>query len=364
VRALLLSTSSRPGGAERAFAGLVRELPATGIEPLPVLLEDGPLGEWLREDGIEPVVLPTHRFRRVDRLAATIRSLQRLARGADAVVSSMSKAHVAAGAAARLAHVPSVWWQHGIPERTPIERTAALVGASAVVCVSDDAVAAQRRLTPKTRIVKIHPGIPLAAVRAQRGTGGALRSEHGWDGAIVVGIVARLERWKGQEIFLRAAARLAADPRLRFVVVGGPILGWEGDYPDELEQLAHELAIDDRTVFTGHRDDPLRWLDALDVVVNASFGEPFGLSVVEAMALGKPVVATAAGGPAETIVDGVSGVLVPVGDDAALAAALRMLIDDPELAAKLGAQAAERAEAFDERRTAEAFADLLRKVTA
>jgi glycosyltransferase involved in cell wall biosynthesis len=57
-------------------------------------------------------------------------------------------------------------------------------------------------------------------------------------------------------------------------------------------------------------------------------------------------------------------VLVPVGDDAALAAALRMLIDDPELAAKLGAQAAERAEAFDERRTAEAFADLLRKVTA
>ncbi len=367
MRALLVSPSAVPGGAERAFAGLVRYLPEHGIDAVPVLLQDGPLAGVLAELGNPAMLLPEHRFRRVDRTAATVVALARTARaaGADVILSNMSKGHVAGGLAARLARVPAVWWQHGIPERSRIERAAAAVGAAAIACVGDDALAAQRRLAPRTRLEKISPGIPVDSVRATAGQGAAVRASLGWEDAVVVGILGRLEQWKGQETFLRAAAVLArTDPRLRFAVVGGAVLGWEGDYPESLERLAAELGIADRTVFAGHQDDPWAWLDAFDVAVHASSAEPFGLTIVEAMALGKPVVAMAGGGPLETIEDGVTGLLVPAGDDAAMAAAVGRLVGSPELAASIGATAAARAGRFDERLTATAFADLLREVVA
>lgn len=361
MRALLLSPSSRPGGAERAFLGLVRSLAAQGTAVHAVLLEDGPLAEWLAAAGHPPAILPTHRFRRVDRSVATALSLRRLLMEsqADVLVSSMSKAHVVGGIAARLARVPAVWWQHEIPERSHIERAAAAVPAAAVVCGSDASVAAQRRLTPHRTVVKIAPGLPVDGIRARRGSGREVRDRLGWTDAFVVGIVARLQQWKGQDVFLRAAARLAVDdPRYRFAVVGGALLGWEGSYPQDLERLATELGIAERTVFAGHQADAVAWTDALDVAVNASRGEPFGLSVVEAMALGKPVVATNEGGPAEIIADGVTGLLFPGGDHDALARAVSRLASDPSLAVALGAAATARAADFDEARTAAAFATL------
>lgn len=367
MRALLISPSAVPGGAERAFAGLVRCLPSQGIDVVPVLLQDGPLAAMLAAIGNPATILPAHRFRRVDRTTATVLALARAARaaGADVIVSNMSKGHVVGGLAARLAGVPAVWWQHGIPERSRIERAAGAVRAAAIACVGDDALAAQRLLTPRARLAKIAPGIPIETVRASAGSGAAVRASLGWQDAVVVGILGRLEPWKGQETFLRAAAALApTDARLRFAVVGGAVLGWEGSYADELERLAVELGIADRTVFAGHQDDPWAWLDAFDVAVHSSTGEPFGLTVVEAMALGKPVVATAAGGPLETVEDGVTGLLVAPGDHAATAAAVGRLVASPEFAASLGDTAAASAGRFDESLTAAAFGRLLHSVVA
>jgi 2-polyprenyl-3-methyl-5-hydroxy-6-metoxy-1,4-benzoquinol methylase len=123
-----------------------------------------------------------------------------------------------------------------------------------------------------------------------------------------------------------------------------------------------ELGIADRVDFVGHQDDVYPWLDAIDVVVHASLGEPFGLVVVEAMALGKPVVATAAGGPVEIIEDGVSGILTRPGDVAALAGAVEGLLGAPTTALALGARARERAREFSDQRTAEQFVSLIRQV--
>jgi glycosyltransferase involved in cell wall biosynthesis len=126
--------------------------------------------------------------------------------------------------------------------------------------------------------------------------------------------------------------------------------------------LAAELGIADRVHFAGHQSDVHPWYDALDVVVHASFGEPFGLVLVEAMALGKPVVATAAGGPLEIIEDGISGVLIPPGDPDRLAATIDRILGDRSLAAALGRAAAERAQAFSEQGMAQRFAALLRNL--
>jgi 2-polyprenyl-3-methyl-5-hydroxy-6-metoxy-1,4-benzoquinol methylase len=127
--------------------------------------------------------------------------------------------------------------------------------------------------------------------------------------------------------------------------------------------LSTDLGIADRVHFAGHQADVYPWFDALDVVVHASHGEPFGLVLVEAMALGKPLIATAAGGPMEIIEEGISGLLVPPRDPERLAAAINHVLDDADLATALGHHAAERAKEFSEARMAERFADVLRQVT-
>jgi glycosyltransferase involved in cell wall biosynthesis len=133
-----------------------------------------------------------------------------------------------------------------------------------------------------------------------------------------------------------AAARLVeARADLRFMVVGGAILGWEGSYPNDLRRPAADLGAADRVYFAGHQADVLPWFDALDVVVHASFGEPFGLVLVEDMALGKPLVATNLRGPLEIIEGGTSGLLVPPGDPERLAEGVERILVDRMLASNL-----------------------------
>src|SRR5437764_15378541 len=110
-------------------------------------------------------------------------------------------------------------------------------------------------------------------------------------------MVARLERWKEQALVLHAARHVAAMREdVRFVLVGGAILGTEGPYPEKLRLLARNLGLAERVHFAGHQADVYPWFDALDVVVHTTRAEPFGLVVAEAMALAKPIVALRSGG--------------------------------------------------------------------
>lgn len=359
---LLLTPTGAPGGAERALAGLARNLPAHGFSVAAVSLEAGPAVEWL--DAVCPVtVIPAGRLRNLARAALTVRRLRMLIRelGARVVVSNQGKGHLYGGWAARRAGVPAVYWNHVIPEPDRLNRLAARVPARVIVCTTELAAAAQRRLTPRATVAVIPPGIDVVGVSARRGSGVTLRRDLGWGDEQVVGIVGRLQAWKGQDVFLDAAARLSADlPSASFAVVGGAVLGWEGDEEGRLKARAADFGIADRVHFAGHQDDPYPWIDALDVLVHAStLPEPFGLVLVEAMALGTPVVATAAGGPLEIVEDGVSGLLVPPGDASAMAGAVRRILGDSALAAGLAAAGRQRAGAFSERAMAERFAAVL-----
>jgi glycosyltransferase involved in cell wall biosynthesis len=361
TRVLLVSPTAVPGGAERALASLAGLLPGLGFEPHAVVLQEGPLEEWLRRVQCPAVVLPAGRTRHLLRTARVVSRLRGIAlrEQVQVVVSNQSKGHFYGGLAALAARVPAVWWQQGIPGPNRIELAARFVPSVAVVCSSDAAVSSQARLTPGRRIEKIHLGVPVQTVAARIGSGEAIRREVGWQGP-VVGIVGRLQPWKGQDVFLRAAAIVArAAPNVRFAVVGGAILGWEGSYPDDLRRLAGELGITDKVHFAGHQADVVPWFDALDVVVHASFGEPFGLVLLEAMALGKPLVAAADGGPLEIVEDGVSGLLVRPGDPERLASAVLRILRERRLAESLSAGSRVRAEQFSEQRMAAAFALLL-----
>ncbi len=197
------------------------------------------------------------------------------------------------------------------------------------------------------QIVKVSNGVDVS--RFSPGNGGArVRAEFGVPpGAALLGIVCRLDHWKGVDVFLEAARLVAlTHAEARFVVVGGPIVGQES-YARALEQRARDLGVGAAVTFTGWRFGPDDMPDvyrALDVLVLASVQpEPFGLTIIEAMACGKPVIATNQGGPVEIVVGGVTGLLVPPRDPEALAAAMRRLIDDPDTARAMGEAGRQRA---------------------
>ncbi len=151
--------------------------------------------------------------------------------------------------------------------------------------------------------------------------------------AFVMTYTGRLIGGKGIEDLLRATARLAPDhPQARALIVG------EGELDAPLKQLAADLSVTDRVVFSGFRRDIPAVLAASDVFVLPSFSEGLPLSLLEAMAAHKPVVASHVGGIPEVVTDGETGLLVAPGDVPGLTAALASLMDDPARRERIGSQ--------------------------
>jgi glycosyltransferase involved in cell wall biosynthesis len=151
------------------------------------------------------------------------------------------------------------------------------------------------------------------------------------DGTRLVGIVGRIFPIKNHHLFLESAARVSSNAdAVRFVIVGDGILR------TEMENYARELSITDRVIFTGWRRDLPRIYAGMKVLVVCSDNEGTPVSAIEAMASGVPVVATRVGGLPDIITDGETGYLVPPRDPEALAGAVLRLLQDPELASRMG----------------------------
>jgi glycosyltransferase involved in cell wall biosynthesis len=168
----------------------------------------------------------------------------------------------------------------------------------------------------------------------------------------VVGMVARLQRWKGVHVFIDAAARLAIrHPKVKFLVVGG--VHWaEPHYLKELRDQATSAGIADRVAFVGLQSDVPLWMQAMDIIVHASNNEPTGTVILEAMALGKPVVCAKTEGPLEVLDDEVHGLATEPGNAAALASAIDRFLCDPILSQSCGERAFARARKFGSDRLA------------
>lgn len=171
----------------------------------------------------------------------------------------------------------------------------------------------------------------------------------------LVGTVARLAPQKDQRTILEAVPLvLAARPDARFAIVG------EGELRGELEQQARRLGVADHVLFPGARDDVPEVLASFSVFVHPSRFEGLCLAVIEAQAAGVPVVATPVGGMRETVVDGETGLVVPVGDAGALAAAVVSLLESPERARALVAEARRRVSRYSGATMVEATLGLYR----
>jgi glycosyltransferase involved in cell wall biosynthesis len=201
------------------------------------------------------------------------------------------------------------------------------------------------------KVAVVHNGIDAAAVAAGSTpeAGRALREATGIPAdAVVVGTIGRLVRDKGLDVLFRALGSLVdRHQELHCVVVG--------DGPDEtrLREVAASLRIEDRVVFAGFVDDVGPWLAAMDVFALPTLVEAFGMSALEAMAAGVPIVASSVGGVPEVVADDTTGMLVDPGDANALADTLSWLITDPGLRTRLADQARVSARRF----SLEAMAD-------
>lgn len=203
----------------------------------------------------------------------------------------------------------------------------------------------------------IYPGVEP---RRREGQRDRFRRGYGIpDDALCLAVVGNISRGRGQDVAIRAVSLLRARRRdVRCLVVGSPHdRKVDRRYQAELERLVDDLALHGVVSFTGFVDRVDDVYAAADVVVNpARFDEPFGRVALEALAAGRPVVATRVGGIPEALRDGVDALLVEPDDPEAIAAAIERIAGDPGLGRKLVEQGRDRAlREFSERAAVDAF---------
>jgi glycosyltransferase involved in cell wall biosynthesis len=361
LQAILLSETLDRGAFETyLFAGTageregdirdVRGGPTVRVLPVPLTRELAPLKD----------------MRALVALTRAFRDLR-----PDIVHTHMTKAGSIGRLAARIAGVPVVVHTfHGNVLTGYFDplRSAAFRGAERLLAsMSDALIAISPRQAAELRALRIGDAkivtIPLGFdltpfTHARRGSLRArLRIA---EGVPLVGIVARLVPIKAVDVFLQAAAALAVRrPDARFVVVG------DGPLSEELRALAHDLGLGGRVDLLGWQADMAAIYADLDCVVLTSRNEGTPVTIIEALAAARPVVATAVGGVPDVVQDRVTGLLAPAGDSAGVARAIRELLDDPLLAGRLAEAGRERVlKVYTERRLVDDIRALYQRLLA
>lgn len=319
----------RLGGAEIMLWRFLSHLDSERFHTTVVFLEPGPFQDEVAAlSGIRTIGVPIGRLREVRRAGAATRALTRVLRDArpDLVLNWVAKAQLYGAAAAAMAGLSDrvVWWQHGIPDGHWMDRLATALPARAVGCSSTTAAWAQARLAPHRPTFVVHPGVePERAAPVSRAALGIAEER------LVVGIVGRLQPWKGQQRVIETIGALRdAGHDVHGLVVGGDAHGLSPQYTALLHRRTAELGLTDRMTMTGHVRDPASYIAAMDVLVNASVREPFGMVVLEGMAQEVAVVAVGDAGPWDIIQDGVSGVLVAHPEAGEITSAINGLLVD------------------------------------
>lgn len=365
LKVLQLIPTLDQAGAEKQMVLLSRGLPRDRFQvEAAALTRSGPLEADLTAAGV-PVASINKRFK-ADPLA--LRRLTRFIRDGkfDVVQTWLFAANAYGRVAAKRAGVPVIvanemavdLWK-GRTERAVDRRLATvsdrLVGNSLAV------VDFYRRLgVPEDRLEMIHSGIEIDGSEPVADREG-VRAELGFPAdAPLILFAGRLAPQKRVGDLLRTLDLVQiVQPDMRAAIVG------DGPLRAELEQTARDYDLTERTRFLGHRDDVPRLMAAADLVILTSEYEGLPNVLMEAMSLRKPVVATAAPGTTELVVDGETGVLAPVGDIPALARATRDLIRDPERARKLGEAGRRRVETeFSADAMIARFAELYERLAA
>ena len=340
------------GGSSAVLRDILHGVDRRRFVPVLACLRDGPWPQELRQQGELAFAVPRRRYRSVGNVVSVVRGLVRLVREEDVslIHASEASSFLYASLAGRLSGTPVVWHVHspyapGSISEKMIASMLARLRPSYAIFTSDGARGRSPALAGIPGSV-VHPGADLERCRSgDRAQGRRLLGIP--EDATVVSMFARFGAMKGQMEFVRCFASLAGDhPELYGVMCG--IRRPHSAYGRRVQSALDALGLGDRLLTPGYVASPEKddVVAASDLVVHPSRAESFGLAVLEAMAAGRPVVATNTEGPSMLIEDGVNGMLVPVDDVRALTAALQRLLEDPVLRSRLGASASLQAEEY------------------
>jgi glycosyltransferase involved in cell wall biosynthesis len=342
VRVLYVIDKLHRAGTQMHLARLLQGLDRRAVEPhVCCLISGGEVADTLRAANIPVEVLGLRTiygpraWRGLGRLAGLCRE-----RRIDILHAYLISSNVYGTLAGQLAGVPVLitsrrdtgfsrnWRLRAVEEWLINPLVDRVTAASPAVA----AVARREHGLHNGKVVTIPNGLDLAEWDLRRYPRAEVRREWGLaEGDCAVGVVGHLSPVKGQADLIEAAARLGPEREgVRLFVIG------DGPLRARLEARTAALGLSGRVVFTGVRGDVARLLAMLDVVVVPSHTEGMSNALLEAMAMARPVVATAVDGNLDVVRDGVTGLLVPPRDPAALATAILRLVDGPEYARAMG----------------------------
>ena len=374
-KVLFVDHTAEIGGGEIALLNLVRNLDGDKVVPIVLLLSNGPLVERMRpiaethvlelDSNVTKIAKDSLGWRSIFKLKAVwitalhvIKISQFARRERVAIIHTNSlKSDIIGGLAAKIAGIPVIWHVRDriepdylprpvvkvfrflcrvLPNFVIANSTATLETLRLMGKRGGEAIASGIDLSPVGNDV-VHDGCEVEDSTLRR------RDLFRDEGEIRIGLIGRISPWKGQHIFIEAAALLhPLYPRARFHIIGAPLFA-ERDYEQQLHAMCDRLKLADVVHFAGFVKDVPARIAQLDIVVHASTtGEPFGQVIIEGMAQQKPVVATNGGGVPEIVEDGVTGMLVPMGDAPAIAKAVEYLLENPLSAKAMGIQGRKR----------------------
>lgn len=338
---LMLEASRNFGGQERRLLHEARLLKEAGHRPLLAIPPDAELFRRAVQEGVEAFAV---RMRNAVSPSAVLKlwSIVRKCR-VDIIYSHSGKDSTLGGICSILSGVPLVRSRELL---TPVKHASSYNLLPKRVLACSEAV--RRHLidagADEKKVFVQYPPVATAGFRDAAAARGRIRKELHLESSFpVIACVAGFRPEKRQEDLVRAMPAICSDfPAARLLLIGS------GPAYEDLRTLAHSLGIAESVLFTGEREDVPSLLGAADIFVLPSALEPFGMSPVEAMAAGVPVVVTATGGLAEIVTDGIDGLHAPVCSPDGLAEAVIRLAKDSGLRERLVVAGKERAACFDE----------------
>ncbi len=359
------------GGAEETlatFIGVARH----ELQTHAILFEDGAFAQRLRDLGtiVDVLTVPQavsastrERMRlagalQLPRIAVEAAAIMRR-RAIDVAYTNSMKAHFIGAMAARLAGVPCVMHFHDIINGAGLTalRVAATLGSQERIACSQ--MVSRTIGMPDTNVIYGPVELAHYATLPDRD---AARARLGLPAGVpIVALVGRINRWKGHDRFLRIAAQVTLQTDAHFAIVGAPIFR-DADFVAELHAMTRTLGLTDRVTFVPWLDDVRDIYAASDVNVNCSTREPFGRAVVEASACGLPTVCFNDSGAAETIENGINGITIRAGDEAAFAAAIVELLTSPSARDRMSGAARAATRRFDAVHIADQMSAVIRRV--
>lgn len=364
MKILFYNHTGKVSGAERVLLTILTRLDRERFQPLLVCPADGPLKDMAEDVNVRTLVSEPLQARftwRPERLIQYLISLIQIVRearatirseGPDVVHANSIRAGLVVTAATTGMRMPIIWHVHDLLPRHPLSSAirlfAVLTNRNRIVAVSE-AVARRFRgrvlqlFTRRVPIFTIHNGIELQKFDPNRSRREQIRRSLGADAnALLIAIVGQLTPRKGQLELVRAFAEVSGDfPQARLLIIGDAIFNSDREYRELIHWETQKFGLSDRIQFLGARDDVPELLQAFDLSVVNSRAEPFGLTVVEAMASSTCVLATAVDGIQEIVEHGQTGWFVPPGDHDELVAALDTLLSDSTLRLRLATRALE-----------------------